>query len=344
MPIEVPVTDRRGRLLFGSLMCLTLGLVACSSPSASGPSAGRELPSASPSASASASPAPDAVLAPMTGVATTAAIAARPAVAVPISVGGTRPPSGIGSADIVYAEWDGSAGIRLLALFQSQDNTGVGPVAGLAPSDAKLLPVIKPVLAAGSSYAKFSRQADAAGLNVATVSEHPTAFQQSGGIAYASTAALRALAPAGSRPPQGLFPLAAADDKLAAIGMRPVTRFKVPTAAQPVFSWSWDAASKRWRATVGGAAVSAANVIVLVMGYKSVLAKSPQGPAVPTANIFGTGNAYAVSGPNGAAGRWARNGPLKIHTVATADGVTMRFAPGPTWVILVPDGNAWAVA
>lgn len=345
MPIAVPANSRRGRLLFGSLVCLSLGLAACSTPATSDSSSGGELPSpsASPSAATSAPPA-DAILAPLTGVATTAAVAARPAVAVPIVIGGSRPPSGIGSADIVYAEWDGQTGIRLLALFQSQDNPGVGPVAGLAPSDAKLLPVVKPVLAAGPSYVKFSRLAAAAGLNVATTDAHPTAYQQSGGIAYASTAALRALAVPGTTAPQGLFPLAAPDDKLAAIGVRPVTQFKVPSAARPVFSWSWDAGQKRWRATIGGAAVSAANVIVLVMPYKTVLAKAPQGPPVPTANIFGTGSAYAVSGAFGASGRWARNGPIKIHTVATADGVTMRFQPGPTWVILVPTGNAWAVA
>ncbi len=343
MPRNGPAGGRRGRFLVGSLACLALAAIGCSSP----PASGQPRASGSPSASSSPLPASKApvtpgILAPLTGVATTAAVAARSTVAVPVAIGAGTP-TGLSSADIVYAEWDGASGIRLLALFHSQDNTAVGPVAGLSAADAKLLPVVKPVLAAGPSYAKFTRQAVGADLNVISVAAHPEAFQGTGSSAYASTAALRGLALHGSTAPPNLFPVAAAGEPLALTGVRTASRLKVPTAARPVFSWAWDATQKRWRATVGGAAVSAANVVVLSMPYKTVLAKAPQGPAIATANIFGTGEAYAVSGTKGATGIWARNGPLKLTTVASRDGVAMRFAPGPTWVILVPVGNTWAV-
>lgn len=342
MPAGGPVTSRLGRLLLGSTVLLMLSLVACSTPAADGgPDAGGVQPSVSTPAAATTPPPSAVVLAPLTGVATTAAVAARPTVVVPIAIPSARRPNGLGSADIVYAEWDGAARIRLLALFQSQDNATVGPVAGLAPVDAKLLPLVTPVLAAGPSYAKFSRIAVTAGLNVVSVSRQPSAFQQTSGGTYASTAALRGFAVRGTRAPQNLFPLATPGDPLAGSGLKSVTRLKVPTAARPVFSFAWDPAQKRWRGTVGGAAVSAANVVVLAMPYKRVPVQN-RGPEISTADVFGVGNAYAVSGPHGAAGRWARNGPLKLTTIGTPDGVSMRFAPGPTWVILVPEGNGWA--
>lgn len=347
MPTEAPdYRRRRARLLWAASAFLALPVMAaCSTPATGdGPGAAGVLPSASSPPPASSAPPTTTIFAPLTGVSTTAAVAARPAVAVPVTVTAGRPPTGLGSADIVYAEWDGSSSIRLVALFQSQDNVSVGPVAGLAPADAKLLPVVKPVVAAGPSYAKFNRLARNAGLNVASVGKYPQAYSQTTGVPYASTAALRTLALKGSLAPQNLFPLATAGETLAATGMKPATRFIVPSATRPVFSWAWDPALKLWRATVGGSSVTAANVVVLSMPYKTVLAQSPRGPAFSTASIFGSGNAYVVSGPIGAAGRWARNGPMKVTTIATPDGVALRFASGPTWVILVPEGNTWAVS
>ncbi len=302
-------------------------------------------PATTPPADATPPPAVRPILAPLTGVPTTAATAARPAVAVPITAGSVGPPSGLGHADIVYAVWDGAAGVRLAALFQSQDDVAVGPVAGLRPEDAKLLPVAHPVVAAASSYDKFLRMGQAAGLNIATTYAHPEAYRQSTtGAAYASTPGLRALAASGTLPPPNLFPLAAPDQPLAQVGLHPVSRLSVPSASHPVFIWTWDATVKRWRATVGGATVTAANVVVLAMPFRTVLAHYPQGPPLPTADVFGAGNAYAISAGHGAAGRWARSGPLKLTTVATADGVPMRFTAGPTWVIIIPVGNAWSVS
>ncbi|MGB9377748.1 MAG: DUF3048 C-terminal domain-containing protein [Mycobacteriales bacterium] len=343
MPSGRAATKIRGRLILSAAACLPLLLAACSSAAGTDPSAGGVLPSnTTPPPIASATPTAG-VAAPLTGVPVAADIAGRSAVAVPVDVNPARPPTGLNSADVVYAEWDGKSTVRLTAIFQSQDNGAVGPVAGLSAADAKLLPVIKPVLAAGPTYAKFYRQAAAAGLNVASASIRTSAFVQSGGAAYASTAALRTLAVRGSTAPPRLFPIAVPGEAFANSGVRPVTSFRVPSASQQVFAWTWDPAQKRYHATVGGTTVSAANVIVMSMGYKTILAKAPQGPAIPTADVFGSGAAYAVSGGKGVSARWARNGPLKVHTFATADGTSLRFAPGPTWVIFEPLGNAWAV-
>lgn len=280
-------------------------------------------------------------MAPLTGLPTAAAVAARPAVAVPILLDATHIPTGLGHADVVYAEWNGGTGIHLVAIFQSQDDASVGPVSGLLPVDAKLLPVLRPVVAAGTTYAKFLKLAQAEKLNIAALGTQSTPYHTApDGAAYVSTSALRALAVKGVLPPASLFPFAGARQPLAA-GQKPVTHLNVPASGNPVFAWSFDAAHHRWLGTVGNLRVSATSVVVLETPFKTVNAHFPQGPIVNSAQVFGSGTAYAVSGPVGAVGHWARSGPLKLTDVFAVDNFGMRLTPGPIWVIIAPAGTNW---
>jgi len=251
-------------------------------------------------------------------------------------------PTGLEHADIVYAEWNGGSGIHLLAVFQSQDDASVGPVGGLLPVDAKLLPVLRPVVAAGATYDKFVKLAQAEKLNIAALGVQSTPYHIApDGAAYVSTSALRQLAVKGVLPPATLFPFGGAHQPLAA-GQKPVAHLDVPATGSPVFAWTFDSPHRRWLGTIGGLHVSATSVVVLETPFKTVNAHFPQGPVVNSAQVFGNGTAYVVSGPVGAAGHWARSGPLKLTDVFAADNFGMRLAPGPIWVIIAPTGTNWA--
>ena len=119
-------------------------LAACSGVGADVPE-----PSSTPTATSTSSTSPSDVAdehrqpvgyMPLTGVgvSSTAALT-RPAVVVAVQLVHGRPVSGIGSADLVYAEFDRSRHVRLVAVYQSADAGSVGPVTATAPADPKLL-------------------------------------------------------------------------------------------------------------------------------------------------------------------------------------------------------------
>ena len=94
-------------------------------------------------------------VAPLTGLAVTAAVAQRPAVAVLVS---GPDPSGLGSADLVFEEM--SSPVRYLAVFQSAE-ANVGPVPATRPMDGQALSVLHPLTGYDGGTASFISVLDA---------------------------------------------------------------------------------------------------------------------------------------------------------------------------------------
>jgi hypothetical protein len=55
--------------------------------------------------------------------------------------------------------------------------------------------------------------------------------------------------------------------------------------------------------------------------------------------VTGTGNAEVLSGDMAAAGIWAKRSTAGVTNYFDKNGSPMELEPGPTWVVLAPQGT-----
>jgi hypothetical protein len=319
-----------------------------SSTVADRPSAAVTSPAASgaPSATAPASPAgaqpasTGGAVAPLTGLTVSAATAQRPAVAVAVS---GSDPIGLGSADFIFEEM--TSPIRYLAVFQSAQAARVGPVAATRPVDGQALSVLHPVTGYDGGTSSFISVLDASKIVDASYARHASAYASGSAGLTVSTSAL-ASAGGSDGPPPELLPYRTAGTPLASTGESHPASVRISIPGQPAQQWKFDAQTGRWTETAGGPQVSAANVIVQIVPFKTVYLSRKEGETTSTARVVGNGPATVFSGatPGGtggtsAAGSWHKPGLAAVTNYFDAARLPMSFGPGPTWIILAPGGT-----
>ncbi len=296
-----------------------------STPSSSAPS-----PSASTSPSSTVAP---AGYAPLTGVAVRdAALLRRSAVAVVVQMVPGRSVSGVGSADLVYAEFDRPGHVRLVALYQSTDASSVGPVTATAPVDPRLLVLFSsPAFAFDGGPTGFVVQAKAPSLTARDAAgSYRSLYRSSSGGLVVSTTALRASV-RGALPPQGGAVTFASSAAPAPSGPKALTHLVVSVPGQSALSWRWT--GKGWSGPAGSLV---ANIVVQYVPYKTLTPH--KSPTVGSADVVGTGPAAVYAGQHGASVVWTRRFP-GVVTVYTSGPQPVGLLPGRTWVLLVPKGT-----
>ena len=81
-----------------------------------------------------------------------------------------------------------------------------------------------------------------------------------------------------------------------------------------------------------------ANLIVQTVAYKAVTLKNPLRSA-QSARILGRGSCAAFSGGSYTTCHWYKRSPTALTGYTDAAGAVLRFAPGPSWVLLTPPGT-----
>jgi Protein of unknown function (DUF3048) C-terminal domain len=102
-------------------------------------------------------------------------------------------------------------------------------------------------------------------------------------------------------------------------------------------SWTWDAAQQYYlRAQKGvadmdsnGAQLHATNVVALRVGIDTSL-------GVPKTKLIGSGEAWVSTGGGTIHATWSKGAPTQPIKLTDDNGVTIRLAPGNTWIELVP--------
>lgn len=280
--------------------------------------------------------------APLTNLAASAATAARPAVAVAVGQG----PHGLGSADVVFQEF--SDPVRYIAVFQSSRTDGVGPVTSTQPTDGQVLSVIHPLIAYDGGTPTFVKVLDHSKVTDVSETNDPSVYTTtSQGVFVSTGSVLRAAHGTGAPPP--LFYYGAGTSgggPLAATGLsRPASaRVAIPGYGTEV--WAFDSRTDRWRLTSGGPDIAVANVVVQTVPYKQAVTSSRYGTSVPSARVIGSGPVEVLSGSAGggsggtaASGTWSKPHPRELTNYFDGGGDPMVFRPGPTWVILAPQGT-----
>jgi hypothetical protein len=301
---------------------------------------GAALPPASPSARSSP-PGASATraIAPLTGLpAASAADAARPAVA--LAVAGPSP-RGLTAADVVFEEI--TSPVRYIAVYQSRDAAGVGPITTTEPTDRTALAVLRPIVGYDNAAAPyFIKLLDKSKIIDAGYSGHASLYSSGTAGLTTSTRAISRVA-RGAAAPQPLFSYrgaGAGGSTLASKEFR-CTSVSVAMPGAGTEKWAFNQGTDRWDLTRNGPRVAVANLVVQTVRYKQI--NVSQGIVVPIAEITGNGRAEVfsgtVSGGSGgscAVGTWSKPHVNELTNYFGSTGTPMAFQPGPTWVIFAP--------
>ena len=332
-----------------SLWGIAAGLTGCSggSGASSAPTDSGPTSSASPAgSSAAATPTPARSTAsadktaPLTGLVVTAAIAQRPAVAVVVA---NSDPVGLGSADVVFEEM--TSPVRYLAVFQSEEVSKVGPVTSIRPTDGQALSVLHPLTGYNGGTSAFISVLDATKIIDAGYAGHPSLYSAGPDGLTVSTAALAA-ADRSDGPPPELFSYRQPGTSLASVKESHPISVRVDVPGQPAEQWKFDTRSDRWVKTAGGPRVSAANLVVQIVPFKTVYLSRRYAQTTQVPRIVGTGRTAIFSGAtsggsrgSAAEGTWSKPSLGAVTNYFDAAHVPIDFQPGQTWVVLAPAGT-----
>lgn len=317
-----------------------MALAGCGSGSSGAGDTFHPQSSASATASRSASAVASSPAAtPLTGqpVAATAD-AARVAVAVTVRASSGDPaPVGLGSADVVYQEFNNPGSARYVAVFQSHAAASVGPVGETEPVDGQVLGVYRALVANAGGTKGFVQTLDHAPIHDLSSANASSAYTPgAGGALYTSTARLLALAPRGTTAPPPIFSFAAATAGAPA-GGRPATRVTITAPDHTAQVWTYSSATHRWATTLpGGAAMSVANLVVQNVPY---ITPGSRHASVQSARSYGHGTCTVLTRGAAVTGQWFKPGATSITNYADTHGVPVAMTPGPTWIALAPTGT-----
>ena len=297
-------------------------------------------------ASPAASAVPSGPAAPLTDLAAASvADAQRRAVALVLS---GSDPNGLTSADIVYQEF--AAPVRYIAVFQSKEATGIGPLTSTQPTDGQALSVLRALFGYDGSTPVFTKELHRTDVIDLGFSAHPSLYANAPQGVTASTRAVQRAVRGAGAPPQIFY----YQGEGAATGVLATSHLSRPSAAKVTVpgygteSWAYNSATGLWALTAGGPRVSVANVVVQLVPYKQVVSHRT-GTTVATARLIGKGTVRVLSGKAGGSGMaapgiWAKPHLNQLTDYTDGNGYPMAFQPGPTWVIFAPKGTRFSTS
>ncbi len=279
--------------------------------------------------------------APLTGApAASAAVAARPAVAVVVA--GPNP-RGLADADVVFQEM--TTPERFIAVYQSRSASAVGPVTSTQPTDREALAVLHPLIAYDGAAAKFFISM----LDKSTVTDvghrtHPTLYRTTpGGGLITSTRAITKAVHGGTAPPS-LFQYGKAGRLAGRQWAARSVRLVIP--GNGTQEWAFSKSADRWALTRGGPRVQVANLAIEWVPYRQLGVGAHARATVSSAQVVGKGKAEVLSGGSAgssdgmaAVGTWSKPLTRGLTNFFDASFSPMTFQPGPTWVIFAPPGT-----
>lgn len=326
-------------------LAATLAVAACAAaPRAQRPAA---LPhSPTPAMTITASP---PATYPLTGLpVTSAARANRPALSVKIdNIGPALPQAGLNQADIVTDILVEGGLTRLMATFQSQDASLIGPIRSARPVDADLLRELAGGIFAYSGAAPGEiapSKAHSSALLISNDNDPRWFWRQPGRAAphnvFSSTSLLyragRTLRPTLPAAPH-LFSYSPAPPAGRAARTTLLSFSGFSTVA-----WTWNG-SRYLRTQNGqpdvlsdGHRVWTDDVVILSVTWRPTNIIDDAGNADPYVIVIGTGKAWVLRNGKVIAGSWVRPSYRVPMRLLDASGSVIPLAPGRTWLELQP--------
>ena len=351
----------RRPMLVALLGGLTLALAACTGgttpPTAPTPSTSTVAlpPTVDPSKQAIPTPTVPAVW-PLTGMPVTGTAANRPALAVKIeNTAESRPQEGLNEADLVWeniVEFDVS---RFNVVFQSQVPGEIGPIRSVRPMDIPESAPLHGLFAYSGGQPGILALAESSGEQNLSFDSGNSAFYRikarpAPHNVYSHPADIWAQADPSRVAPKPWFQFGrSAAQASAAVAGTPanVLSFKLSAYAHP--SWTWDATSGTWlrfegpakamtqTSGAGESQIHAVNVLTIVASHPNTQFRAQNNAPVPTyALVNAGGDGVLASGGKTIPVKWSKGAQDAPLVVTLADGSPALFAPGNTWIEMVP--------
>jgi hypothetical protein len=271
----------------------------------------------------------------------------RPALAIKVdNYPAARPQSGLNKADIVFEEPVEGGITRLVAVFQCQAASLVGPIRSARAVDAPILDELSDPLFvhAGGIDPVISIINDANDINDDVFTHPQIAFHPAGREApydtYTTTGLVWGINPSDTTPPSPLFTYSSAVP-----AGTPVGAVNIDFSGTNDNTWNWSPFNDQWLLSIGGvpanvtggARIGVANIVVesVNVTYGPWLENSEGGLEVQS-QLVGLGPLKVFRNGEEISGFWARSS-LSDPTVLTGPNNTpIALDPGKTWIELVP--------
>lgn len=285
---------------------------------------------------------------PLSGApASGAQVPQRPALAIKIdNYPAARPQSGLDKADVVFEEPVEGGITRLVAVFQCQNASLVGPIRSARAVDASILDELsKPIFVhVGGITPVLSIVRDANDFDENINNIGPPGQNPEGRYApydtYISTSAGWSLKPNDATPPSPIFTYSATTP-----AGTPVTSVHIPYSQTNDVTWTWNASSGIWELAYGGTPATVANggqigvpniVIEKVHVTYGPWAENSEGALEVQSQLTGSGPLTVLRNGTAVTGTWQRPSLGQAATLVGANGSVIPLAPGETWVEIVP--------
>ena len=343
---------------------LTLALAACSGgstpPQTPSPSTSTVVvtPSVDPAKQAPPTPTVPPIW-PLTGMPVTGEASNRPALAVKIeNTAEARPQEGLNEADLVWENIVEFEVSRFNVVYQSQVPGEIGPIRSVRPMDMPESAPLHGLFAYSGGQPGLLALAQQSGEQVFSFDSGNKAFYRvksrpAPHNVYSHPADIWAQADPSRVAPTPWFQFArsAAQASAATAGTPANTlSFKLSSYAHP--SWTWDAASGTWLRFEGSAPattqtsgagesqIHAVNVLTIVAAHPNTEFRAQNNAPVPTYTLVNaSGDGMLASGGRTIPVRWSKGAQDAPMVVTLADGSPAVFAPGNTWIEMVPQGT-----
>jgi hypothetical protein len=286
-----------------------------------------------------------------------AAAAARPALVIKIdNTAPARPQAGLAEADLVFEEKVEGPFSRFAAVFHARQPSEVGPVRSGRTTDIAIVSSLnRPLYAYSGANPRTEAQLASAPLINVGYNAVPDAYERRRGRTapynlWTFPDRLRERTPPDAGPPVPAFTFGEAPPPAEAVPGASASYDFGASGTHVIFSW--DAAAAGWARTQdgtphvddAGAVLTPANVVLQIVEYADTGDRDSVGTPVPEAQLVGQGLAWVLTNGMAIKALWTRPDVTKPTQYLLAGGASVVFAPGQTWVALVPaTGTGWAV-
>jgi hypothetical protein len=293
-------------------------------------------------------PAPT-VIAPLTGETIAAGTALNPSLAAKIDNHiEARPQVGLERTDIVFEELVEGGLTRYVAIWQSDVPEEIGPVRSIRPMDPDIVSAFGGIICYSGGQQRFVALMQAAPVFNAIHGQKATAntFYRTNTKKAPHNVIVKASVVVSEHPDlpapaqQFAFSLDAASSTAGKEGT-PSSAVNLVFSQASAPSWTWDASRGQFlRAQLGtadmdsnGTQLGATNVIVVRVGIDTSL-------GVPKTQLISSGEAWVSSAGQTVHATWSKASATSPIVLADDQGVTIRLAPGNSWIELVPSGGS----
>ena len=332
------------RIGVAAVLAIAVGMSGCASDAPPVP-----MPTPTPTyTSTYVTPAPS-VIAPLTGETIPAGTAINPSLAAKIdNHKEARPQVGLERTDIVFEELVEGGLTRYVAIWQSDVPEEIGPVRSIRPMDPDIVSAFGGIICYSGGQQRFVALMQAAPVFNAIHGQQATAdtFYRTKTKKAPHNVLVKASIVVSQHPElpapaqQFAFSLDAASSTAAKDGTpSSAVNLVFSQASQP--SWTWDPTRGQYlRAQLGvadmdsnGVQLGATNVIAIRVGIDTSL-------GVPKTQLIGSGEAWVSSGGKSIHATWSKASATSAIALTDDQGVTIRLAPGNSWIELVPNGGS----